>query len=195
MMITLITYPKYAIAGAKKGLEICLYTVIPTLFPFCVLVTLFRSNSNDKHSKFICIIEHVLNLPRGVGSLIGFGLLGGYPVGALCVEQAVEDGNITSDNAKYLRPICNNAGPAFIIGIVSGCFEKKFLPLNLLWIQALSVLYTLSLLPQENVEVIKKHSPETMNVQKAITLAFGSMINICGIIILFRCFLNILEKL
>ena len=54
------------------------------------------------------------------------GLIGGYPLGAKTAESLVRQGLLTPEDGALLLTFCNNAGPAFILGIAgSGVFRSS----------------------------------------------------------------------
>ena len=64
----------------------------------------------------IGIIEHLLHIPAGLGSIFVIGVLGGYPIGAQCIGVAVETGNLSPADGRRMLCFCSNAGPAFLFG-------------------------------------------------------------------------------
>lgn len=99
----ILSAPSVCAEGARYGLRICSYVLIPSLFPFSIPV-LFLINTNAYiNSKQKILILYVLSL------------LGGYPIGAKLIAELYNNGIIKQDYAKKLLPFCVNAGPAFII--------------------------------------------------------------------------------
>lgn len=190
-MILLIHDSRHAIEGAKEGIELCIYTIIPTLFPFCVLSIIFRSMLSGKNWPLLRPIEQLCAMPEGCGLIFLIGLLGGYPIGAICVEQALKDKSIKPDEAKYLRAVCNNAGPSFIMGMLAPLFRNFKLGFVLILIQALSALLTNLLMSGESSGHIRTAPQRNIKIFTAIKQSCGNMLNICGIIVFFRTFLNI----
>lgn len=190
-MLLLIYDSKYAIEGAKEGVELCIYTVIPTLFPFCVLSIILRSLLSDRSLPILRPIERLCAMPKGCGTIFLIGALGGYPIGAICIEQAVKDKSLTQKEARYLRAVCNNAGPSFIIGMVAASFQNMRLGLNLIIIQALSAALSCLLLSGELNGHIQMNREKSIKVSEAIKQSCSSMANICGIIVFFRAFMNV----
>ena len=46
------------------------------------------------------------------------GLLSGYPVGAAAARRLYEEGGCNREQAGRLVALCNNSGPAFVVGVV-----------------------------------------------------------------------------
>lgn len=170
-MLVLILDGKTAMAGAAKGLEICLQTLIPSLFPFFLLSSMLTSS-----------------LP-GNGLLLT-GILGGYPVGAANAAQAYRAGLLTEDEAAYMGVLCNCAGPSFIFGVivpVIGDFRDGIL----IWsCYLLSILALWMLFPK----IKFKSFPKPMTLQQALHGSIRAMAGVCGWVILFRVLLSILDR-
>ncbi len=194
-MILLIFDSKHAIEGAKEGVMLCLYTVIPTLFPFCVLSILFRTMISNRSLPLVQTLERFCGMPEGCGTIFFLGLVGGYPIGAICIEQAVKEKCIEPNEAKHLRAVCNNAGPSFIIGMLAGTFQKMQYAFCLIVIQALSALLACLLLSRNSTAKIQYHPQKNLMFTDAIKQACSSMVTVCGIIILFRVFMNIVKAI
>jgi len=193
-MVLLIFDAKQAMEGAKDGLILCLYTVIPTLFPYCVLSILFRSMISGRSLAVMRPLERFIQAPSGYGSILLLGMLGGYPTGAICMQEAIKDKSTQADDAKYLRAFCNNAGPSFIIGIVACCFKQKYYTVILILIQVLSALLCCLVFSKEYPVRCNTHAPKRITLTAAIKQGSMNMANVCGIIVLFRAFMNIIDR-
>lgn len=113
----LFAFPEIALKGAQKGVQICLNTLLPSLFPFLALSTfIMRTDALE----FLSILfrkatKYLFLLPENSGQIIFMSLIGGYPVGAKLTADALQSGRITENEAKRLCIFCMNAGPAFAV--------------------------------------------------------------------------------
>lgn len=194
-MLLIILNAKDAIRGAINGIELCLYTVIPALFPYCALSIWFRSLVNNNQLKSLGPIEKYLNLPYGGFILLILGLLGGYPIGAICVERAIKSKQYHREHVKYMHGICNNAGPSFIIGIVGISFVKKEYIYLLILIQIFSVLCTCILLSKQTETGSIPQAEETLKFSDAIHQAIIAISNVCATVILFKTVLSVAQNI
>lgn len=193
-MSFLILDAKCALIGAKEGVKLSLYTVIPALFPFCVLSIMFRSMIAGKRIKALSPLERLCGLPKGAGIIFVLGALGGYPIGAVCIEQARKQGELHDRDAKRMVGFCSNAGPSFIFGMLSGSFES-FESILVIWIiQLTSAILTGALLPNKSKKFMAVHKGSTVGFNKAINDAVRSMANVCSLVIMFRVIIAILNK-
>lgn len=115
--ICLFAFPEAVLNGAKKGIEISLNSLIPSLFPFMTLsVFIMRTDMLRIPSKiFGKITKRLFFLSENAGEIIFMSLIGGYPIGAKLSSDALERGDITENEAKRLCIFCMNAGPAFTV--------------------------------------------------------------------------------
>ena len=112
--------PALAAESVRGALELCAMGLIPSLFPFIVLVSMF--NSSGMSARFANIIGRPLGrlfgIDRSAASAILLGALGGFPIGAVCTRELYDSGALTSTDAERLLTFTNNASPAFCIGAV-----------------------------------------------------------------------------
>ena len=87
-LLVLILDAKTALQGARQGVELCLKTVIPSLFPFFVLSILLTSSLLGSRIPLLRPLGRLCGVPKGAESLLIPAFLGGYPVGAQSVPEA-----------------------------------------------------------------------------------------------------------
>lgn len=190
-MFVIILDAKTAMEGASEGLQICIRTVIPSLFPFFFLTKIVTASSGQFSYKFLRPIGQICKIPPGSEILLFLGWFGGYPIGAQVLEAALLNGCIDRKSAERMLGFCNNPGPAFIFGITGLLFDKPNIPWILWGILILSALVTGMLIPGESKSVSGK-----IQIPKAnyMTDSLKSMATVCGWIILFRTILNIMNR-
>lgn len=113
----MFAFPKITLTGAQRGVDICLNTLVPSLFPFMALSSfIMRTDALYIPSKiFGKATECLFLMPKSAGQIIFMSLIGGYPVGAKLASDALARGEITESEAKRLCIFCMNAGPAFTV--------------------------------------------------------------------------------
>lgn len=188
-MIALILDSKTALSGAVEGIELCIRTVVPALFPFFLLSSLLTGSFSGRCIPFLRPIGRLCGMPSGSETILLTGLLGGYPVGARCVCQAYADGHLTRADARRMLGFCSNAGPAFLFGMTGFLFQNKAAPLALWLIHIVSSLMTGAILPgRASVQVNgfqKPHRPSVQVLQESLR-AIGC---VCGWVVIFRIIL------
>ena len=117
MGASLFLYPTQSAQGARVGVNLCLELLIPSLFPFFVLSSLFIATGFVQ----ICskptegMMRRVFGVSGPGAAAFCLGLIGGYPAGARAVAQLVEQSVCSQKEARRLSLFCNNCGPAFLL--------------------------------------------------------------------------------
>ena len=116
----LIVFSPYAKNGALEGLALAQNTVIPSLLPLLIIFSfIMKSPCCDVLSKALGVISQKLfRLPRITFPAVLFGLIGGYPTGALMTHQLLESDNIDKKQARCLLRFNMCGGCGFIITAV-----------------------------------------------------------------------------
>lgn len=116
----LLRFPEKAGRGVSEGINLCIYTLIPSLFPFTVLANFcVESGLTERKNKLLGKITRLLfKLPSECASVIFFSLVGGLPVGAKMTQSIYEKGIITKKQGQRLLLFCMNPGPAFAVSYV-----------------------------------------------------------------------------
>lgn len=183
MLLAMIFDSKTALYGCREGISVCLQTVIPTLFPFLLLTSLWIRYWNISENRKLLL-----------WSVFVLGFLGGYPTGAKNVQNCVTSGRISSEEGKRILPFCSNAGPAFIFGLGSQIFPS----LTLCWLTwGIHIMSALILALMSG-----KVEPTPLSARKnTITSQLPWMQNaimtmgyICGWVVLFRMILVFLQR-
>lgn len=112
----IIINPKVCTAGVAKGLLLAGRVIIPSLFPFTACV-LFIMKSGGLHLFDFAapFTKKAFRLPPELFSLMLLSFIGGYPVGAKLLSEAVKTGRLSEKNAGIMLNYCVNAGPAFVV--------------------------------------------------------------------------------
>ena len=192
-LLILILDGKTAVSGMREGIELCRYTIVPSLFPFCFLSVMLADCFYGTKYTMLAPICRVTGIPEECGSLLLIGLLGGYPVGAQNAVSAYRGGCLQKEDAERMAIICNNAGPAFIFGVLGSVFSDMIL-LWLLWlIQMISSIIIGMILPGNTALAHPLPSHKQPSFTEAVKITANTMIRICSCIVLFRTVLAYLD--
>ena len=118
--LALILDSRDASQAASSGIEICIRTVIPSLFPFFLLSGYLTGNLQGG-----AWIAKLFRSPKNTGSILLSGFLGGYPMGAKLTAQQFHSGGISKEEADRLIMFCSQAGPSFLFGIIAPFFPES----------------------------------------------------------------------
>jgi len=118
----LLLAPERSAEAISQGLRVCTASILPVMFPFFVWSELWIQMG---FSKTICrflgpVTEKFFHLPQEATSALILGAIGGYPAGAQVTTTLYGSGQLTKAEAEATLLFCNNAGPAFIIGVLGG---------------------------------------------------------------------------
>ena len=192
-MAVLILDAKTALVGAREGIELCIRTVIPSLFPFFLLSILLTGTMYGARIPWVTPICRLFRIPKGGESLLLTGFIAGYPVGAQSVSQAYETRALSKEAAERMIIFCNQCGPAFLFGMLSNILNVKLC--WLLWgIQIISALLTALALPGDPTPLPGYPTQKQISPMTAMRQALQVMGQVCGWIILFRVLMGYLER-
>ncbi len=192
-MLILILDGKTALEGARIGMDLCIKTVIPSLFPFFVLSILLTSSLSGFSFRILKPIQKFCSLGTGTESILISGFLGGYPAGAQSVSAAYQTGRIEKQEAERMLAFCSNAGPSFLFGMVSSMFPGRWMAWSLWLTHIISALLVAKSMPGESKSRTRKNST-TLSVSQALVSALRVMAIVCGWVILFRVLISFLQR-
>ena len=193
-MFLLILDSKTSVQGGIESIEICLTTVIPSLFPFFFFSGLIRAGFIGQSAVFLRPIGKLCGIPKNAEHLFLLGIIGGYPVGAQCIDQAYISGTLTRKDAHRMLSYCSNAGPAFIFGMAGALFSSASVGWIMWGIQITSALITGVLIPGKSNRTCKNIETKAIKFTEIMIIALKAMATVCGWIIVFRVLLNILDR-
>lgn len=106
-------------AAIQWGLTLCAGSVLPALFPFFVVTELWITlGYAEKIGRLTSpVVRKLFHLPEGSATALFLGSLGGYPVGVKTAAKLFESRQLNQSEAEATLIFCNNAGPAFVLGI------------------------------------------------------------------------------
>lgn len=193
-MLVLILDGKTALSGASEGVMLCLHTLIPSLFPFFVLSILLTGALSGQTVSILRFAAKLCKIPAGAESLLAIGLLGGYPVGAQNVALMHQTGKLSDEDAARMIAFCNNAGPAFIFGILSSMFSNPIV-LWLLWgIHIISAIAVGIVLPGGPGSGPTQPLKRQIRLTDALEMSVRVMAPVCGWVVLMRMMLAYLDR-
>lgn len=103
--------------GIVHAVDLCLYSVFPSLFGMMVVSNLVVSSKifTKLLSPFSAVTRYLFKLPAEFTSVLLISFIGGYPVGAKIINGLYRDGEISLKTAERMLSFCVNAGPAFVV--------------------------------------------------------------------------------
>ena len=203
-VVALIYWPQEGTLAAVNGLELCYNVIIPSLFPFFVLSSLVVELGLSRYlgRLFEGIMAPCFRVGGNCASALALGFVGGYPVGASTAISLYKNGQCSKTEAERLLAFCNNAGPAFILGMVGTSIFSNSKAGFLLYFAHISASLLVGMLfrfykPQEGV-TSARNTPSFQATSfpvaftRSVTGAFQSTLNICAFVIFFTVTIHIL---
>lgn len=192
LLWVLLKEPRLAAQGLQSGVQLCLYTVLPALFPFFVLCGLLPAISYRRGPLRSAARLWGLQDSDAVVTIF-LSWIGGYAVCARLVGQRFREGALSSHDAALVLMLGCCSGPGFVVGSVGGLLlgnPRLGILLYALQIAAnlLSAALCLPLLPKQTVG--EKGIPWVAEKEKRLPQAIGdaveSSLQVCGCVLFFR---------
>ena len=190
-MIMLILDSKGALSAASDGLELCIRTAIPSLFPFFVLSGILVPGISGRK---LPALGKILKVPPGWESIFLLGCIGGYPVGAQCIAQAYRSGQLSKSQAQRMLGFCTNCGPSFLFGVVAPLFPHPGYAGVVTLIGIISAMIVGFLWPVQEQFLTQTPNIPPVSLPKAVRQAIQSMASVCAWIILGKIILHYMDQ-
>ena len=210
LALLLLTCGNTAAQGVRDGISLCLASVIPALFPFFVAAQLLTALGAAEVLGRAAgpLFRRLFGIDGAGAAAFLLGLLGGYPVGAKAAGSLVRQGLLSPEDGARLLIFCNNAGPAFILGIVgNGVFHSPRAGVWLYLLHAASATAVGLLLcragrakatavPRTAPTVPVKKPPASLAAAfiEAVQSGVRAMAGVCGFVIFFLVLLRLAEE-
>lgn len=197
----LILEPEICKNSIANSIILCSRVLIPALFPFSVCVLfIMKSGVLDKLNFLSPLTEKIFGLPVQSFSIMLLSMLGGYPIGAKLINDAVSDGQLKEKDSKVMLNFCINAGPAFIVAAVgNGILHSKKLGYILLLSHIMSsfiICIFYRFIGKKIYSFTKSKSKKISPADNFVLSASESAsvtINICSFVILFSAITAYIE--
>lgn len=191
----LILFNSSVVINAVQGsIKIFLISVFPSLFPTMVIgIMLVKNNVYEIIPKFIKnIFKKVFNYNDYMTSIFIISLITGTPSNALYINEYLDKGLITNNEAESLLLATHFINPLFVVGMVGNVIFKStkigFIMLLALWTSNLIKAYITRPKIYKNVDrkSISCNEPIINSFFASIKQAIYALLTIMGIIILFN---------
>ena len=209
LALLLLTCGNTAAQGVRDGISLCLASVIPALFPFFVAAQLLTALGAAEVLGRAAgpLFRRLFGIDGAGAAAFLLGLIGGYPVGAKAAGGLVRQGFLSPEDGARLLTFCNNAGPAFILGIVgNGVFHSSRAGVWLYLLHAASATAVGLLLCRAGgrkppavprtapaVPVKKPTASLAAAFIEAVQSGVRAMAGVCGFVIFFLVLLRLAE--
>ena len=191
-IMMLILDGKTAIHGAVEGINLCIQTLIPSLFPFFLFSIMLTGAFVGSPLPILRPMGKLFHIPKHAESILIASFLGGYPVGAQAISVAYRNGQLAKGDAQRMLAYCSNAGPSFLFGIIAFMFPDAKTPWFLWGIHILSAWIVCRMFSEPHSDA--KSGKSRISTSDAMTSAVKTMACVCGWVILFRVILAFVDR-
>lgn len=198
-----LTYLHYeeATSAMSRALEICLNTLIPSLFPFMVISELIlRSGAGELIARAVgAPFLRIFGISRAGANAFLLGMICGFPIGTRAALSLYERGEIDGRELSHLLCFCNIQSPAFVIGSVGiGIFGSAKLGIclflcDLLSSVALGLLFRLRFKRKAGGAPLSFLLPAASrpkrfcaSLTESVRSGAEAMLSVCAFIVFFR---------
>ncbi len=201
---TVLRFPETAGQGISEGIDICLGTLIPSLYPFMVISSLIINlNITDLLEKHLSRISNfIFRLPGKCLGIILLSFVGGFPVGGKMIKEMYEKEEITASQGQQLLLFCVSPGPAFAISSVGFYMLGSKKAGLIIYISLISASIIIGVLSRFFIteEIPNKHCGKASDIGtlsqsliKSVSAASSSMLGVCSWVVIFSCINKLLE--
>lgn len=198
-IVVLVLASKAVSGGVRAGIDTCLTLVIPSLFIFMVVANLVQ-NSSAKEIMVLPFspLARLLRLNNAQMSVVILSLIGGYPVGAKLIANAVKSGSMSVKTGERMLCYCVNCGPAFLVsGVGVAVFGDAKIGLILYASQVVACFLICMLLRPKKIELMSEKRLRASGaklVVDAVVEAVKSMGVVCGFVVVFAAIMPLIQS-
>lgn len=201
VMALLLLCSADAAQAVRDALALCAQSVIPALFPFFVVSSLFidLGCAAVLGRSLAPIMRRLFGVSGAGGTAFLLGIIGGYPVGGRTAGELYRSGQCEREECERLLAFCNNAGPSFILGIAGlGCFGSVRVGAWLYLIHVGAAIMVGLLFRSTSRQMGRPEKTETPRWADALIQAVRggamSMVNICAFVVFFLVILRLFSR-
>lgn len=201
VMALLLLCSADAAQAVRDALALCAQSVIPALFPFFVVSSLFidLGCAAVLGRSLAPIMRRLFGVSGAGGTAFLLGIIGGYPVGGRTAGELYRSGQCEREECERLLAFCNNAGPSFILGIAGlGCFGSVRVGAWLYLIHVGAAVMVGLLFRSTSRQMGQPKKTETPRWADALIQAVRggamSMVNICAFVVFFLVILRLFSR-
>lgn len=211
MLILLVLYPGESINAAKNGINLWLFVVVPSLFPFFVINDiLIYLKVPENIAKIFTPLAKILFNTSGYGAYTFImSIFSGYPSGAKIVANLLKEKKINIDEGQQILTFASTSGPLFIIGAVGAGMLKNTKAGYVLFLSHLlgavfngilfKYLYKWKRPEKISMNYVRSSSNNSFEKKDILASSITGSLITCGIIggyiMLFSVIISMLEKI
>lgn len=201
LVFLLLYYSEEIFNGVYNGINVCLNSLIPSMYIFMILACFISVSNIDTYiGKLLNPISiRLFKMSGETFSIMLLSFIGGYPVGAKIISDKVKLNQLSEKDAQYLLNFCVYCSPAFIIsGVSVFLWGNSKLGIYIYISQILSgiLMAIVCAFRQKQVIYVKSNNNENSisnSLVYAVNNATKSMCVICSFVILFYALFALID--
>ena len=202
-LFLIFRFPTAVKNGVTQGLNFCISTIIPSLFPFMTISSyIVKSKSFFLLFKiFARPIKFFFHQPSHSVSIILLSMISGYPIGIKMTDELHKNGQLTKKQAQHLSLFCMNSGPAFVVSVVGANMLNNVKAGIIMYVSLclsaiiLGVVTSFFLDKKEIQTEIKNRYFTDSSISVSVSESTQAIIGICAWIILFNALISCIKDL
>ena len=202
LAVLTIVFPKETAASTVSSIDVCINSIIPSMFAFMVITSYIQSSGIYRviFRPFLPVMRRIIHADDDILSIFLLSLTGGYPVGIKLLKEAIAQ-NINypeiANKNSIAAMFCYCISPSFaVIMIGNGVFGST---------EAGLIIYFSNLLADITAAVIitriydmrsgiRTEQTVSGNVTEAVNSASKALFTICTVIIAFNVALTCTDE-
>lgn len=197
----ILAFPYASTRGISKGIELCLSVIIPSLYPFTVcsmVIFEYIVHINVKHNS---AIKFISGLDAELFIIYFLSCVGGYPIGAMLIENEFKENRISKKDCETLLYFCVNSAPSFTITIIGSILYKSTLLGMIIYFSGISASLIISRIVSNKIRYTRKPKPQNFTSRNFSEILISktydsvrSMVCICSLIVLFSSIIELIKS-
>lgn len=191
--------------AVRDALNLCAHILIPSLFPFMVISSLFVQwgIAEPLCRPLASVFRRYFHLPECAASAVFLGAVCGFPVGAKTACELYRQGELSREETERLIAAANNTGPSFVVEVIGAYYwNSRGFGIFLYVVQILSALGIARLMAKRHKLPplsVRQKRPLTYSAgntfAEAVSSSAQAVLGICGFVAFFSAVLSICRML
>lgn len=198
MIILLINFPESASQSVYDSMQVCIGTIIPSMFAFMTISTFIISEGlHDIIFRPLYFIFHrIIRLDRSTFGIFCLSLIGGYPVGIKLLRDRLSEDENYRRTAENSAAFCYCISPSFAVTMIGlGIFSSAEAGMLIYLSNAAACIAAAIFLGKDNIISKENHFRKNGGLIYAVHSSALSLFTVCTVIVAFNVILSMSSEL
>ena len=181
------------------GINLWLYTLIPSIFPFLLISKLLVKYNilNIVNNTFGFYIEKIFNISKKSTFVVLLSIISGFPSGSIYIKDLLYKNQISIIEANKLITFTSFSSPIFVISVIGETLlNNRHLGITIYFIHLITgllvgFLFKSDINRNNNNNLICNKEPFIKNLLDSLNESFNILINMLGIILFFLIIISL----